>query len=186
MSLKIVAGSAKGRILKGPKKSGIRPATAQVRKSVFDILGDLSGKKALDLFAGTGSVGLEALSRGAVHVVFVDSEQAAVSLLYQNLNTTGFLDRAHVLKKPAVGAIEFLFKKKLKFNLIFLDPPYDRAYVNLCLKKLRKFPLLAPGGILVCEHSPREIPTFLTGLEVVDERKYGQTLVTFFKEAHAK
>ncbi len=182
MGLKIVAGSAKGRKLRGPKSKGIRPAAARVRESLFQILGDLSGKRVLDLFAGTGSMGLEALSRGADSVVFVDPNQAAVSLLFHNLGLTGFQDRAHVIKKKAAAAIEFLHKKGYRYDLIFLDPPYDRGFVDATLKKLKACPLLAPGGLLLCEHSPRESPAFLSGLEVADLRKYGQTTVTFLKE----
>ena len=182
MGLKIVAGSAKGRKLRGPKSQGIRPAAARVRESLFQILGDMSGKRVLDLFAGTGSMGLEALSRGADSVVFVDPNQAAVSLLFHNLEITGFKDRAHILKKKAAAAVEFLHKKGYQYDLIFLDPPYDKGFVDGTLKKLKAFPLLAPGGLLLCEHSPREIPAFLSGLEVADIRKYGQTTVTFLKE----
>jgi RNA methyltransferase, RsmD family len=179
--MRITSGSAKGRKLKGPKGQEIRPAAAKLRQSVFQILGNIEGHRVLDLFAGTGSMGLEALSHGAGEAVFVDSGRQAVSLLFRNLETLGFLDRAFVVKKPAVGAIEFLHRKEKFFDLIFLDPPYDRGYVDRCLRKLKAFPLLAPGGRMVCEHSPREIPSFLSGLEKVDERKYGQTLVSFFE-----
>ena len=181
MGLKIVSGSAKGRKLKGPKTAGIRPATAQVRKSVFQILGDLTGFKVLDLFAGTGSMGLEALSHGAEEVVFVDSGQASISLLFKNLETLGFLQCSHIIKKSAAAAIALLHQKKVSFDLIFLDPPYDRGLVDSTLQKLASFPLLAPEGRLLIEHSPREKPTFLSGLRKVDERKYGQTFVTFLQ-----
>lgn len=181
MGLKITAGSAKGRKLKGPKTAGIRPAAARVRESVFQILGDLEGQRVLDLFAGTGSMGLEALSRGAAHVDFVDPNQAAVSLLFHNLKLTGFGERAHVLKKKAVPAIVGLAGKGTLYDLVFLDPPYDKGHIDATLKQLEKHPLLAERGLLLCEHSPRERPTFLGGLEVVDERKYGQTYVTFLQ-----
>ncbi|HCU23727.1 MAG TPA: 16S rRNA (guanine(966)-N(2))-methyltransferase RsmD [Deltaproteobacteria bacterium] len=185
--MKIVAGSAKGRKLRGPKTKTIRPAAARVRESVFQILGDLSGKRVLDLFAGTGSMGLEALSRGAEEVVFVDSQQAAVGLLFHNLQATGFLGKAHILKKSARSALEFLAKRKRRYDLIFLDPPYDKGFVDSTLEILHRCPLLAPNGLLVCEHSPREAPTFLSGLEIADERKYGQTLLSFLKwKSHAE
>jgi len=181
MGLKITAGSAKGRKLKGPKSEGIRPASARVRESVFQILGDLEGQRVLDLFAGTGSMGLEALSRGAAEVDFVDPNPAAVSLLFHNLKLTGFGERAHVIKKKAIPAIEWLARKVQPYQLIFLDPPYDLGHVDATLKQLERHPLLAEEGLLLCEHSPRERPTFLGGLEVADERKYGQTYVTFLK-----
>jgi 16S rRNA (guanine966-N2)-methyltransferase len=185
MGLKIVTGNLKGRKLRGPRGQSIRPATAKLRESVFQILGDLHGKRVLDLFAGTGSMGLEALSRSADECAFVDSGQQAISLLFHNLKSTGLLSRSHIVKKPATGAIEFLHRKNKKFDLIFLDPPYDRGYIDRCLRKLAEFPLLAKGGILVCEHSPREIPSFFGGLEKIDQRKYGQTLVSFLKEKNA-
>lgn len=181
MGLKITAGSAKGRKLKGPKTAGIRPAAARVRESVFQILGDLEGQRVLDLFAGTGSMGLEALSRGAAHVDFVDPNQAAVSLLFHNLKLTGFGERAQILKKKAIPAIVGLAGKGELYDLIFLDPPYDKGHIDATLKQLEKHPLLAKSGLLLCERSPREVPTFLGGLEVVDERKYGQTYVTFLQ-----
>jgi len=181
MGLKIVGGAAKGRKLRGPKTDQIRPATSRVRKSIFDILGDLSGRHILDLFAGTGSMGLEALSRGAESVSFVDSGQAAISLLFKNLEAIGFRERSRVLKKNASAAVELLSKKGLRFDIIFLDPPYDRGLVDATLRKINRFPLLADDGLIVCEHSPRELPTFLDGLQKEDFRKYGQTLVSFLK-----
>jgi 16S rRNA (guanine(966)-N(2))-methyltransferase RsmD len=186
MPLKIVAGTHKGRKLSIPKTQKIRPATARVRESIFQILGNLEGMEVLDLFAGTGSVGLEALSRGANHVVFVDPGVPAVKLLLKNLTQTEFLDRAHVLKKRADAAIEFLFKKNRKFDLIFLDPPYDKGFIDATLKQLNRFSLLSPEGEIVCEHSPREIPTFLSGLSLVDQRKYGQTFVSFLRKKNEK
>lgn len=186
MSLKIVGGTAKGRKLRGPKKAEIRPASASVRKSLFDILGDVEGKTVLDLFAGTGSVGLEALSRGAASVTFVDHHQNAVSLLFHNLKQTGFLEKAHVLKRRADEAVPFLHRRKKIFDLIFVDPPYDKNLLNPCLQKLNDFNILSPDGLLLCEHSPRELPGFLSGLEKVDERKYGQTRVSFFKKSSTK
>ncbi len=184
MPLKIVAGTHKGRKLSIPKTQDIRPATARVRESVFQILGNLEGMEVLDLFAGTGSVGLEALSRGARHVVFVDSGIPAVKLLLKNLTQIGLLDQAHVLKKSANAAIEILFQKKQQFDLIFLDPPYDRGLIDSTLKKLHQFDLLLPNGEIICEHSPRELPTFLSGLRLVDQRKYGQTYVSFLRKKH--
>lgn len=181
MGLRIVSGSAKGRKLKGPKKLGIRPASARVRKSLFEILSPLEGKVILDLFAGTGSMGMEALSKGAKEVTFVDNDRHAISLLFENLTRTGFLTQSHVLKKPAQLAIPWLSQKGKRYDLIFLDPPYNQGHVDTCLKILKKFPLLHAHGMVVCEHSPQEKPTIFSGLEVADERKYGQTLVTMIR-----
>lgn len=181
MGLKLVGGSAKGQKLKGPKTSGIRPASARVRKSLFDILGDLTGDRVLDLFAGTGSMGMEALSRGAAEVTFVDDNPQAVKLLLHNLNQLGFLEQAHVLQEKVATAMKRLARKEQRFDLIFVDPPYDQGLVERSLKILDGLDLLAPGGRVLCEHSPREIPPFLGRLQCVDKRKYGQTLVSFFE-----
>lgn len=181
MTLRLVGGKSKGIKLKGPKSQGIRPAAARVRKSLFDILGDLKDQQVLDLFAGTGSMGLEALSRGAASSTFVDKDQHAITLLFTNLKKMQLLPRAHVLKDSASQAIQRLYRMKKRYDLIFLDPPYDQGWIDRCLKALEKYPLLKPGALLLCEHSPREIPTFFGGLEKVDERKYGQTLVSFFR-----
>lgn len=181
MSLKVTGGQSKGLKLKGPKTQGIRPAAARVRKSLFDILGDISDWRVLDLFAGTGSMGLEALSRGAGETTFVDVNQHAVNLLFHNLRQTDFATKSHVFKSSATTAIARLHRMQKNYELIFLDPPYDKGWVDRCLKALSKRPLLAPEGLLVCEHSPRELPSFFGGLQKVDERKYGQTIVTFLK-----
>lgn len=181
MGLRIVSGKLKGQRLKGPKGAPIRPAAARVRKSLFEILGDLSGKEVLDLFAGSGAMGLEALSRGANHVTFVDANQQAVSLLFQNLEKTGQLEKCHIMKRKVTLALEALHRKKQRFDVIFVDPPYDQGQIRISLKKISEYGLLAPGGSLLCEHSPREYPDFLSGLQKVDERKYGQTIVSFFK-----
>jgi 16S rRNA (guanine(966)-N(2))-methyltransferase RsmD len=181
MGLKLVGGRAKGQKLKGPKKAGIRPAAARVRKSLFDILGDLKGLKILDLFAGTGSMGLEALSRGAAEVTFVDDDEAAIKLLFHNLKQVGYLPQAHVLKAKAHQALRRLDRKGLQYDLIFVDPPYDQGQVADSLKILDDRTLLADGGQILCEHSPREKPPFLSRLQCVDTRKYGQTFVSFFK-----
>jgi 16S rRNA (guanine(966)-N(2))-methyltransferase RsmD len=181
MGLRIVGGTAKGRKLKGPKKTGIRPASARVRKSLFEILSPLEDMVILDLFAGTGSMGMEALSKGAKEVTFVDNDRHAISLLFENLTRTGFLSQAHVVKKSAQLAIPWLSQRGKHYDLIFLDPPYNQGHVDGCLKLLLKFSLLKSDGMVVCEHSPQEKPTIFSGLEVADERKYGQTLVTFLR-----
>lgn len=182
MGLKLVGGSAKGRKLKGPKKAGIRPASARVRKSLFSILGDLEAKHVLDLFAGTGSMGLEALSQGAGEVTFVDQDPQAIQLIFHNLKKTGWLDRTYILKEKALAAIHRLGRMGRVYDIIFVDPPYDQDLINPALKKISQVGLLAETGVILCEHSPREKVTFLGRLKVVDVRKYGQTLVTFLKK----
>ena len=97
------------------------------------------------------------------------------------MKKTGFLQKSQVVKKSALAAIEHFAKRQLQFDLIFLDPPYDKNHLNPCLKKIVEAGLLAPEGLLLCEHSTRELPQLLSGLRQVDQRKYGQTLVSFFQ-----
>lgn len=181
MGLRLVGGSAKGQKLKGPKQSGIRPAAARVRKSIFEILGDLQGKLVLDLFAGTGAMGMEALSKGAQKVTFVDSNPHAIQLLFHNLKKTNFIAKSFVLKCKALASIGRLHRHKQCFDLIFIDPPYDKGLIEPIFRRLQDFPILAPDGMILCEHSPRESFDFLGGLQLLKERKYGQTIVSFFQ-----
>ncbi|MDO8461818.1 MAG: 16S rRNA (guanine(966)-N(2))-methyltransferase RsmD [Deltaproteobacteria bacterium] len=175
--MKILGGSAKGRTLKSPKE-GIRPALAKVKGAIFNILASCEGEKVLDLFAGTGNIGLEALSRGASQVTFVDDSIQAIRLIRENLDRCGLTDRAHLLKTKIPWGLERLKRGQI-FNLIFVDPPYDERLVNPTLRFIAREKLLAPGGRIIVEHSPREKITAPEDLQVVDERKYGQTLITF-------
>ncbi|MCB1215523.1 MAG: 16S rRNA (guanine(966)-N(2))-methyltransferase RsmD [Deltaproteobacteria bacterium] len=181
MPIRLHSGLAKGQKLFTPKNLKIRPASARVRKSLFDILGDLSGKQILDLFAGTGSLGLTGLSKGASACVFVDADSQAIHLIQENLKKIGFYAQAQVLQKKVLEAIPYLENKKQSFDIIFVDPPYDQGLLMPSLKALSASSLASKKTVLICEHSPREVPSFLSGLELIDQRKYGQTWVSFFK-----
>lgn len=180
--MRIIAGIAKGRVLHGPKSDRIRPALDKVKGAIFNILYDVSGKKVLDLFAGTGSVGLEALSRGAASCVFIDQLPEALTLLRKNIERCGFEASAAVLRLEASRELRRA-KKFGPFDLIFVDPPYDRGLVHPTLETITRENLLASGGKIIVEHSPREAIPPDVGLTHFDQRKYGQTLVTFLKKS---
>lgn len=183
MSLKIVGGEKKGFKLFTPKTLNIRPATARVRDSVFNILPSMMDLKILDLFAGTGSMAFEALSRGASHATLVDIGDEAVGLLRKNIAKLDYQKQTQIIQKPANSAVSFLHKKSEQFDLIFIDPPYDQRLLKSCIQTLEKRSISHPDTLFISEHSPREKLNLTDHFKLVDERVYGQTIVSFFKES---
>jgi 16S rRNA (guanine966-N2)-methyltransferase len=181
--MRIVAGSARGRTLKAPRSAAvIRPTADRVRESIFNVLGQsCEGLRVLDLFAGTGALGFEALSRGATRAVLVDSGIEAQRLCRENAEALGFGDRIELLPLPADRGIARLATRGDRFELIFADPPYAQTAVDGLLAALSAHPLLESGGRLVLEHSKHESAPELSGLfSRVDERTFGETVVSIF------
>jgi 16S rRNA (guanine(966)-N(2))-methyltransferase RsmD len=148
--MRIITGTARGRKLEAVPGQATRPTADKVKQSVFNILQfDIEGRAALDLFAGTGQMGLEALSRGAVCAVFVENGGGALAVLRRNIERTGFQDRAEV---AAAEAFSFLAACGERFDLIFLDPPYGGGLAEKALRQIAAFDILREGGIMVCEH----------------------------------
>ena len=183
--MRIVAGTAKGRALSAPKPTArhIRPTADRVRETLFNILGQwLEGEAVLDLYAGTGALGLEALSRGAGRAVLVDQDREALALCRQNTDHLGFTDKVEIIAMPVARAVETLGKKGAKFELIFADPPYAARVVEGVLDGVARHGLLAPEGTVVIEHDKREpAPESHAGFERVDQRRFGDTLVSLFR-----
>lgn len=178
--MRIITGSAKGRKIKAPKDSKvIRPALAQVREAIFSSLGDISDKVVMDIFAGTGSLGLEALSRGCEKVYFVDGDATAVRLILENLEHLGFLKNAHVFKRNMPRGLESI-KLDQKPNVIFVDPPYDKGLIDKTLVVLAKQNYVDPETLIIIEHTKREVPAN-PGFEVVKQKNFGQTFLTYLK-----
>ncbi|MBF5044017.1 16S rRNA (guanine(966)-N(2))-methyltransferase RsmD [Aggregicoccus sp. 17bor-14] len=182
--MRIVAGSARGRPLAGPKptSSHIRPTADRVRETLFNILGQtLEGLRVLDLYAGTGALGLEAVSRGAARAVLVDQDREALSLCRANTQALGFEKQVEVLALPVARAADSLAKRGEPFDLVFADPPYAARMVEGVLELVAAGGLLAPGGQVVVEHDKREsAPEAHAGFSRVDQRRFGDTLVSFF------
>ena len=183
--IRILAGEARGRPIKSPPKGpASRPILGRMKKSLFDILSRrLPGCVFLDLFAGTGSVGIEALSRGASHAVFVERDAYCSRLLRENLDTLGYVNRAEVIGGDVLRVIESL----RPFDVIFMGPPYKTfeggmaANTEPVLQALVRRHLLGPGGLLVAQHHFRETFSVPEGLSVVREEKYGDSRLTFFQ-----
>ena len=168
--MRVITGTAKGRRLKEPKGTDVRPTSDMVKESVFNIIhNDVEGRRVLDLFAGSGQLGIEALSRGAAEVVFIDRSAAAVKLVKENLARCGFTARVEQTE-----SLSFL-ERCGRFDLIFLDPPYDTKLVNAALQKIQNIDILTDGGIIVCE-SCREtaISPLTEPYRVFSERNYGK------------
>lgn len=179
--MRIIAGSLRGRVL-APVKGRIRPTAAKVRGAVFNILGAaVEEAKVLDLFAGTGALGIEALSRGAREVIFVEDHPEALKVLRQNLTSLGLVDRATVLTLHVMGALKKLSAGSERFDLAFLDPPYGQGTAAATLESLARSGLLPPPAWVVVEHSRREtLPESFGPLSRQELRRYGDTQVAFY------
>lgn len=178
--MRIIAGRWRGRSLRAPRGSATRPTSERVREALFAVLGDLTGARVLDLYAGSGALGLEALSRGAAHATFVEPARGARSAILANLEATGATSEATVLGVPVERAGAALAGRG-PFDLVLCDPPWpelDRALVALS-RLLERAPL-ATGGRLVVEH-PAQREVSVAGLAELDRRRWGDTAVTLFR-----
>lgn len=185
--MRIIGGTAKGRRLASFRGMSIRPTTDKVREAIFNILQqpDSDGfrfKSVLDIFAGTGAMGIEALSRGAGKASFIDSSPKAVQVIKKNLELCAFADKAFIIAKDAISALEQSAKRGERFDLIFIDPPYIASQTGKMLNVIADKKLLAAEGIIVAESSKRMIwDGELKGIELFDRRRYGDTVVSFYK-----
>lgn len=177
--MRIIAGVARGRTLIAPKGMDTRPTLDRVRESLFSILQPrLGGAQVLDLFAGSGALGLEAISRGARGCVLVDQARAAQEAIRHNVAATRFEATARLLCRAWPQALRQLEDEGARFDLIFLDPPYRMPQAADMLLALRDGPLLAPDACVVYEHG-RDLPPDTVGWRVADTRHYGDTTITF-------
>lgn len=179
--MRIVAGAFKGRRLSTPKGMDIRPTSDKVREAIFNILPrEFPYKRVLDLFAGTGAMGIEALSRGALEATFVDSGAEAISLIRKNLESCGA--EARIYRSDALASLKQFSRKGEKFDLIIIDPPYSSTLLKEALEAIDSDGILAPGGVIVAETSKRAaLEADLKALEAFDERRYGDTVVYFLR-----
>ena len=183
--MRVIAGKVKGLHLKTPKAGWrVRPLTDQARGALFNILAEKVGDSSfLDLFAGTGAVGIEALSRGAQVAIFVEMNRQVVALIRQNLELTGFTDRAEVYAVDVLKAVNILSGKGAKFGIIFIGAPYDSPLLDKVLQKIADGGLLAPAGVLIAEHRKQhELAVEYGKLQMFRAARYGETVFEFYKE----
>jgi 16S rRNA (guanine(966)-N(2))-methyltransferase RsmD len=180
--MRIVGGTARGRTLVGPKGTEIRPTSDKVRESLFNVLGQtLEPIAVLDLFAGTGALALEALSRGAASAVLVDSAHEAAGLCRTNAQELGFESQVEIWPVPVQRALQRLGREARQFPLVFADPPYALLAGGGLLEQVVQ--LLPKNGLLVLEHDKREeLPEATPSLVREDERAYGDTRVSLYRK----
>ncbi len=184
--MRVIAGRLGGRRLVAPRGAATRPTTDRVREALFSILGDLQGQSVLDLYAGTGALGIEALSRGAARAVFVESARPALAALRQNLAALGLDDVAEVVAAPVARALPALGARRPPFDLVLVDPPYADAAEALALvaRHLRLEGAPAHARI-VLEHASRDRIPCPPGLAAAGTRTYGDTAISLYEPALA-
>ncbi len=180
--MRVLAGALKGRRLVTPRGSTTRPTADQVRLALMDALTPrLPGARVLDLFAGAGGVGLEALSRGAAEATFVERDARAVQALRPNVTTLGVEDRARVLPLDVLRALDRLAAAGARFDIVFLDAPYDSPATDPTLARLGGGAVTAPGTIVIAQHFTKRPPPSTIGcLSLARTRRFGETTLTFF------
>lgn len=179
--MRVIAGDHKGRRLAAPSGSSTRPTADRIKESIFNILArTVEKKRVLDLFAGTGALGIEALSRGACFAVFVDRQKAALDAIRQNIQTLKLTDRARIVNWDIRRNFDFLSSDTIPFDLVFMDPPYETNALIPVLSAMAGCECLSGQARIVIEHSIRERLEPLPGsLALVDQRRFGKTLVSF-------
>lgn len=182
--LRIIGGTVKGRLLKVPRGIKIRPTSDKVRESLFNIIGpNANGARFLDLFAGCGAVGIEALSRGAEFVTFIESNPRHVRIIRENIEICGFQGSAEVLCAEALSALNRLSTHKPSYNIIFADPPYNYPKWKILLPKVITNVNIFDYGFLIAEHSTKVyLPEKVDDLALYGNYIYGDTTLTVYRK----
>lgn len=185
--MRVIAGQARGRPLKAVPGESTRPTTDKVKEALFSMIGPFfDGERVLDLFAGTGGLGIEALSRGAGSAVFVDANARSIDVVRRNLEAVGMTGQAEVYRNDAARAIKALARKGVPFDLIFLDPPYAMETGDQLLCDLAERGLAAEGAIAVLEHaSTRSYPERFSGFERIKHAAYGEAALSIYRHRQA-
>ncbi|NLT94209.1 MAG: 16S rRNA (guanine(966)-N(2))-methyltransferase RsmD [Clostridia bacterium] len=181
--MRVIAGFCRGRRLKSVKGLKTRPTADRVKEAVFNVLGSrVIDACFLDLFGGTGSIGIEAISRGCSLAVFVEKEKPALEVIKDNLQTCNVTDKAIILPVDCFKALKILNKKNLKFNLVYLDPPYKLDIIDEILEQLVSLHLLQEKAVVIAETAlDMQLSAGNNNLQKVREDKYGDTKITYFQ-----
>lgn len=180
--MRVITGKVKGRKLKAPKGLDVRPTTDRVKESIFNILRTIKeDSKVLDLFAGSGNVGIEFLSRGAKECFFIDNDNISIKTIRENLEHTRLTPQSNIYKNSVEGAIRLLSKKGFAFDYIFMDPPYGKNLALPALELICQEKIIKKDGLVIVEHERQiSLPEKLLCLKRIDFREYGGTTVTFY------
>lgn len=178
--MRVITGTARGVHLKAPEGLLTRPTADRVKQAIFNIIQYEIAGDVLDLFAGSGQMGIEALSRGASHAVFVDERSEALAVVRENLRRTRLEQQAEVVRSDYLN---YLDRSRRKFRLVFLDPPYAEKYLETAIKRLSEIDILAEGGIIVTERPQgKELLGDFPGLSRSKDYNYGTTTITIFRK----
>lgn len=180
--MRVITGTARGVQLKTPDGQTTRPTADRVKEALFSIIQfDIPGSTVLDLFGGTGQLGIEALSRGAKNAVFVDAGDAACRLIKENLKRTKLEQHGRVIRSDY---LDFLSHTSEQFDIVFLDPPYAEVFLENALKKITEIDILRSGGIMIAERPLGKVLSLdFTGYERSKDYKYGKTILTIYRKA---
>ncbi|SDT44830.1 16S rRNA (guanine(966)-N(2))-methyltransferase RsmD [Paenibacillaceae bacterium GAS479] len=181
--MRVIAGEARGRALKAVSGTNTRPTTDKVKEAIFSMIGPyFDGGWALDLFAGTGGLGIEALSRGMDKAVFVDQDRNSISIIRANVAATGMAARSEIYTNDAGRAVKALEKRGMRFSAVFLDPPYRLTHMDELIQELDDRNLLSDEAVIVVEHDGSyEYPVEIGRWEQRKRSAYGETAVTVYR-----
>jgi len=176
--VRVISGKYKGKNLIGFDIDGTRPTMDRVKESLFGIIqNNIKNSIVLDLFAGSGSLGIEAISNGAIEAYFIDNNIELINIIKKN--TSGMNEKIHIMKSDYKSTLEMLKNSNIKFDIIFLDPPYKLNLINDCLNKIIEYNLLNKDGIIVCEYETEQIEN--NSLTLIKDKKYGSKKIKIFK-----
>ncbi len=180
----MISGEAKGHKLKTVKGNSTRPTSDRVKESLFNIIaGSVAGACVLDLYAGTGNLGIEALSRGAKEAVFVDRCRECADVINENLVRTRLLELSTLIVNDVDIAIERLSAEGRRFGVVFLDPPYNKNFVEKTLNYIEKSDIILNGGLVVAEHDINDTVPEETGfIKLLRSERYGDTVLSFYRK----
>ncbi|MEF9933663.1 MAG: 16S rRNA (guanine(966)-N(2))-methyltransferase RsmD [Clostridium sp.] len=182
--MRIISGSAKGRKLKTPEGLDTRPTSDRVKQSVFNIiLKHIFDARVLDLFGGTGNLGIESISRGCENCVFCEENKKSFEILKENVKTLGFEDKASIYNRDGFKVLKQLADENKQFDVIFLDPPYGKGLVEKSIGEIHRFNLLSDDGIIIAEYDNVDnLVEKIGDITVYRTEKYGRIRISFFKK----
>lgn len=179
--MRVITGSCRGMRLRSLEGLATRPTAERVKEGMFSAIQfEIEGRKVLDLYAGTGQLGIEALSRGASHAVFVDASKESIQVIRENLQHTQLNQVSTILQSESIA---YLDRCREKFGLIFLDPPYQTGMLNSALKKISEIDILSESGIIICEYAMDQPPKVPEGMVLSRNYRYGKTGVALLRWA---
>jgi 16S rRNA (guanine(966)-N(2))-methyltransferase RsmD len=184
--MRVISGTAKGKRLTPPDDRRVRPTSDRIKEALFSILHSMTGGiddfSVIDLFSGTGNLGIEAISRGAGSAVFIDNHRASVAIIKANLQATGFYAKSEVILSDVFQSLAKLSDSNSKFDIVFADPPYGQGLAEKLIQHLASIDVLNERAIVVIESGAKESPVLTTGnLKQIDRRIYGDTALAFFE-----